>query len=719
MKLIRHLPKVIKKPFEKKSGNSFHNNSRDNKFIHIVNKIAGSFSFLRKIRIQTRLILSFVLIILLLIVFTSIYTYNKSSSAIDQNVRSYSLQVLNQTSIILKNNITNFETYASELVLDSTLQGSLEKYIVGDEEVRSEERHNIKNSLQKSIAGNNDIQFFGMYSSPDFDDIFSIGNLNMLDNNKDILKASTNTKATTWVQYNINGEKILGVSKSIYSMLSGDYMGVITQIPNKSIFVDSYKDLNIGVDNNNKPFDIFIIDKQGTVISSRGADYKLFESNDITKTISEELTKLGKASGNFDTTINGENCLLTFSSLDKNGWYIVSTIPYYYLNSSSNALRANLIIFGIICLVLAVCLSLLIARSISLPSMRLVKYMKMVKDGDLTISINDNGNDELTDISNNFNSMLININALVEKVKLSAQRILVFSDKISLSAKESNNLSEQVSVTIKQIAEGANEQASDITNSVETMNKLSDDINLVGRNMDDVSQVVGHTKSLSIGASEVVDALNAKSHQTSSASDRIVAHISALNDGMKEIQKIVKVIVGISEQTNLLSLNAAIEAARAGEAGKGFAIVAAEVKKLAEHSKVASVNISNIITNAQTKTEQAVLEATSSSSLIQEQLKTVNDADHTFKTIFNSMDKIIESMDRMTLSVTNIMNSKENVLDSMQNVSAVSQQSAATSGEIFESTLKQMTASNELAEYANTLQSMSDDLEKAISIFKI
>ncbi|MHB8061592.1 MAG: methyl-accepting chemotaxis protein, partial [Ruminiclostridium sp.] len=375
--------------------------------------------------------------------------------------------------------------------------------------------------------------------------------------------------------------------------------------------------------------------------------------------------------------------------------------------------------FGIICILIAVCISLLIAKSISLPSNRLVNYMKKAKDGDLTSTIKDGGNDELTDISNNFNSMLVNINTLVEKVKQSAQRILVFSDKISLTASESTNLSEQVSVTIKQIAQGSNEQASDIADSVETMNKLSDEINLVGHNMSDVAQVVGHTQSLSVGASEVVEALIIKSHQTSSASDRIVAHISTLSDSMKEIQKIVKIIVGISEQTNLLSLNAAIEAARAGEAGRGFAIVAAEVKKLAEHSKDASVSISHIITKAQTKTEQAVLEATSSSSLIQEQLATVNDADHTFKTIFTSMDRIIESMNRMTLSVSNIMNSKMNVLDSMQNISAVSQQSATTSGEIFESTLKQMSASNELAEYASTLQLMSYDLEKAISIFKI
>jgi methyl-accepting chemotaxis protein len=315
--------------------------------------------------------------------------------------------------------------------------------------------------------------------------------------------------------------------------------------------------------------------------------------------------------------------------------------------------------------------------------------------------------------------MLVNINSLVVEVKKSAHKILDFSNKIALSATDSKQMSEQVSITIKQIAEGAHEQANDINDSVETMNQLSNDINLVGQNMNNVAQVVGHTKSLSVGASDVVEALNIKSNQTSSASNRIVSHITAMSQSMKEIQKIVKLIGGIAEQTNLLALNAAIEAARAGEAGRGFAIVASEVKKLADHSKEASVSISNIITTAQTKTEQAVLEATSSNTIIQEQLDTVNAADHTFKTIFTSMDKIIENMDKMTQSVTNIMNSKAIVLDSMQSISAVSEESAATSGEISESTSKQMKAAAELAEYADILQSMSDDLEKAISIFKI
>ena len=726
MKFIPHIISIIKKPFKKKSAkveaiNNVSTSFKKNKMDRVkTNKAATSplYSFLRKLRIQTRLILSFVLIILLLLVFTSVYTYDKSSTALNDNVKSYSQQVLNQTSIILANNIKNFEDVASNLAINNSLQTSLDKYASGDENVRFDERQSIIDTFQSSISNNNAIKTFGLYATKDYETI--LGNSSILENNKEILDSSQDIKTTRWVQYTHNGQKVVGISKSIFSVITGDYLGVVTQIPDESLFTGSYETLEIGRDKvTDKPFDIFIVSKDGTIISSRGDNFPIFQSTDISKSIAEKIKELNTPTGNFDSTSNGENSLITFSSLKLNDWYIVSVIPYYHLNSSADDLRTNIIIFGIICIIFAVLLSLLISKSISIPSVNLVHFMKKAKDGDLTISISDNGNDELSDISRNFNSMLVNINALVEKVKQSAQKILDFSNKIAISSSESNKLSQQVSITIKQIAEGANEQANDINDGVETMRVLSNEINIVGDNMKDVAQVVGHTKALSEGASEVVNALNVKSHQTNSASDRIVKNISELSASMKEIQKIVKVIVGISEQTNLLSLNASIEAARAGEAGKGFAIVASEVKKLADHSKSASVNISDIISKAQLKTEQAVAEATSSSLLIQEQLNTVNDADHTFKTIFASMDKIIESMDRMSHSVSSIMNSKENVLESMQSISAVSEQSAVTSGEIFESTLTQMSASRELAEYANTLQTMSDDLEKAISIFKV
>jgi len=234
-----------------------------------------------------------------------------------------------------------------------------------------------------------------------------------------------------------------------------------------------------------------------------------------------------------------------------------------------------------------------------------------------------------------------------------------------------------------------------------------------------VSSLISKTEKVSIDAITTVKMLNDKANQTKAASLKIVDEINSLSNDMKEIRKIVKVIVAIAEQTNLLSLNAAIEAARAGEAGKGFAVVAEEVKKLADQSKDASIMINKIINNIQNKTEQTVAEANGTSEVIQEQMAAVMHTDSAFNTITNSMKEISSYMKNMGESVQSMLTLKEKTLSSMENISAVSQEAAATSQEVSASTEEQMASAEILMNLSKEMNKMAEDLGEVVSLFKI
>jgi methyl-accepting chemotaxis protein len=121
-----------------------------------------------------------------------------------------------------------------------------------------------------------------------------------------------------------------------------------------------------------------------------------------------------------------------------------------------------------------------------------------------------------------------------------------------------------------------------------------------------------------------------KSDQVSNTTNKVSDNITYLSSNMKEIQKILKIMTGISEQTNLLSLNAAIEAARAGESGRGFAVVANEFKKLALQSKEFTSSINRIISSIEKKTNDNVAEVMNSNVVVSEQISAVKDTEKLF-----------------------------------------------------------------------------------------
>ncbi len=683
-------------------------------------RYSGKSAFLRRFKIKNRLIMSFNLLLVVMLLVTGIFSYTSSTNTINTNVKTYSLETIKQTGVVLNSQIKNIESYINDIGMNTSVQKILDTYGTGDQFEEMTKDRDLQTILtNKFTVAGGIINCTLMYGNNfDHSQVYTSNSLEV--NKEKAIKLAENK--LKWADIEANNGSYTGVISNVKSTTFGKEIAKIVLIPKVNFLADSYKDMDTGKDDKGKGFPILIVDSNGKIISSRVEDkYPVNKSNDDSKKLATNISKSIKGdekSGHIDLKIGGSKSLITYTKIGSKDWYLASVVPYSYLNKEANSLRTKTIIIGIICFLIAILLCIVIARSVSTPLEKVTAAMKRAKEGDLTGTINDNENDEISDVCNNFNEMITNINKLVASVRGSSQGVLNSAQKIATASEAAYSSSEQVALTIEQIAKGSTDQAEEINESVSHMDKLAQGIVYVEEDVSKVTSIAHEISGLNKTATETIKELNTKSSQVSNTTAKVSENINDLSSSMKEIQKILKMMVNISEQTNLLSLNAAIEAARAGEAGKGFAVVANEVKKLADQSKDFTGSINSIIADIEQKTNDTVQEVLKSNEVVSEQINAVNNTQELFKTVFSAMDEVIENIERTEKSVENIMVSKEKVMESMENISAVAEESAATTEEISASTQEQMASAEDLANHAKTLNDLSDNLRSQISKFK-
>ena len=682
--------------------------------VEIWRAILNTSSLVRNIKIQYRLIGSFLLLSALPLLIMGISSYTSSSKAINTKISMYSNELMKQTTKNLDFEFTRFEQLEREIGYNDTLQTYFTDMLKQTEDEKLGTVSKVVKITREKIAAYNEILEVGIVPPKDIDvEKFAtpLKAINAEELKRIVDAAKAAKGAPSWQVTEGTDKKVrLVVAREINLVNGGGKLGVIVIGIDTKHFSDVFKDMNIGDGS-----ELFIINSESLVLSSKS------ESIPVNKTFTDpQLIKdldTNKEAEKFTFDYNGN--MANYSFLQSNKWYVVALIPYKYLNSEASGIAKRVIVLFITCMALAVLLLFIISASISKPLNKLLGVMREARNGNLTIKLNDKSKDEIGKVTRNFNDMLSNIRELISKVYSSAQNVLESSGQIESAANQSYTASEQISSTIQEIAKGSTEQATEISQGVDYTNQLAVGINEAGKNMTSVSEFILKTKDLSEDALSVVRLLNDKAVEANSITDQVATDINGLNTDMKEIRKIVKVIVGIAEQTNLLALNATIEAARAGEAGRGFAVVAEEVKKLADKSKKSSSMINTIINSIQQKADSTVITANSGSAIVKEQMEAVQKTDKAFKTIYDSMVNIIDHMEVMYSSVNGMVTSKDKTLQAMENISAVSEEAAATTEEVSASTQEQMAGADELSKLAKELTEMAQELNGAVSIFKI
>ncbi|MGI6124494.1 MAG: methyl-accepting chemotaxis protein, partial [Acetivibrionales bacterium] len=513
---------------------------------------------------------------------------------------------------------------------------------------------------------------------------------------------------------NLNDEPVIFISKQMKSNTS-QKIGTLVITIREDHFSKIYSEVNVG-DN----AEVYILDSNGLVVSSRNPNGIPINKELVDKSMIKEIAANDSAEiYSFHYSSEGNDYLVAFSKIKEADWFIACTIPYSYLTSESVNLRNNIIYVGVVCLIFAIAVSLIIASSISKPLNAIKSKMSEAKDGKLDVRYEDNSKDEISQIGNSFNEMISNIRFLVKQVDDSTTKVSAEAEKLTGTSSMTYKLAEQVTKAVEDITKGTLDQAEEAVQCVAYMNNLSEGINSVESEINIVANTINDAKSLSEESLEIVNDLYSKSTVTKQVSYEVAEGIKSLSSDLILIKDILKLITGISEQTNLLSLNASIEAARAGEAGRGFTVVAEEVKKLADQSKEASSNIDDIIQNIQKRAEATVIVANNASNIVEDQMRSVGQTDEAFKTIFQKMNHLYKNFDMVSNSTKNILKIKNETTNAIEKISTGLEATAASIEEVSASAEEQMASSELLSVLAKDLSNMSETLITAVSAFKI
>lgn len=384
----------------------------------------------------------------------------------------------------------------------------------------------------------------------------------------------------------------------------------------------------------------------------------------------------------------------------------------------NNALTISSLM-SLIAIILGVSVALLISRMISKPVEKMLEAANKIADGDLTIKIDNNSENELGQLSKALSTMVSNLHKLVYEVQLSSTKVASTSQELSAASEEMTAGTGQISEVVVDIARGAKDQslrAQEVSRAMKDMTV----------NVQDVANNAQKAATAAQGSSELLGDVSKQSEQLLAQISEIQVAVSEsavvireLDGKSRQIEEIVELITSIADQTNLLALNAAIEAARAGDYGKGFAVVADEVRKLAEDSSNAAKQIAVLVHQIQNETNNAVATMEKGTQKVAKGTEMFNRSRESIQTVTESSGEVTRMAQEIAAAAEEQSASIEQINSSIEEVTAITEQSAAGTEEASSSVEEQKASMEELSTSAQELADLASNLLQLSSKFKI
>ncbi|WP_139737856.1 methyl-accepting chemotaxis protein [Aeromonas caviae] len=391
--------------------------------------------------------------------------------------------------------------------------------------------------------------------------------------------------------------------------------------------------------------------------------------------------------------VDGQPVILASSYIPLLDWYLVAQVPEAEIYAELDRARLHMVLVSLAIAVGMGLLGVLLAGSVSRPLNELARLFRELGsgDGDLTHRLKVDGRDELAQVATGFNNFVAKIHGSIEQVASNSRQLAATANEVAAKAQlTQHNCTAQRDRTV-QVATAIHEMGATVSEIAGNASLAADVAKQANEQADAGAQVVAQARHGIVGLSGEIE--------------QVAVVIESLASQTDSIGSILDTIRSISEQTNLLALNAAIEAARAGEQGRGFAVVADEVRNLASRSAASTAEIQGMINSLQEQSARAV------SAMAQGRNQSLR--------VVTQADEANGALDQITGHITQISDMNIQVATATEEQSSVVGEINRNVEDINQLTMETADIAHQLTESSRSLQQLSGELDKLVGNFRL